>query len=181
MGQGYVFTHVCYSVHRWEGGVPGQVHPLVKYTPWTGTPPRQVHPWAGTPPAGTPPTPGQVHPQGRYTPRQVLPSQVQPSPAGTPPAMHAGIRSTSGQYASYWNAFLLTSQICQWHCVVKCKNESELAGLFHVTFTTKHRLSICLLLELDATWCMTPLTYKCLLLKYDLHISTHNNVLALNL
>ena len=40
--------------------------------------------WAGTPP------PGQVHPLGRYT-----------------SAMHAGIRSTSGWYASYRNAFLL--------------------------------------------------------------------------
>ena len=42
--------------------------------------------------AGTPP--------GRYTPRQVPLRQV-------PPAMHAGLRSTSGRYASYWNAFLL--------------------------------------------------------------------------
>ena len=41
-------------------------------------------------------TPGQVHPSGRYTPM-----------AGTPPlAMYAGIWSTSGRYASYWNAFL---------------------------------------------------------------------------
>ena len=40
--------------------------------------------------------PGQTRlPSGADTPRQ------------TPPhAVHAGIRSTSGRYASYWNAFL---------------------------------------------------------------------------
>ena len=37
LGQGYVFTGVCDSVHR--GGVPDQVHP-----PGPGTPPNQVHP-----------------------------------------------------------------------------------------------------------------------------------------
>ena len=67
-----------------RAGTPlGQVHPL-----WAGTPPGQVHP----PRAGTPPdryTPGQVHP---------------------PPTVHAGLRSTGGRYASYWNAFLFVSK-----------------------------------------------------------------------
>ena len=49
---------------------------------WAGNP-QQVYPQAGTPP-------GWYTPLGRYTPW----------------AMHAGIRSTSGRYASYWNAFL---------------------------------------------------------------------------
>ena len=63
---------------------PGQVHPQ------TGTP-RQVHPPGRyTPQAGTPPR--QVHPPGRYP---------------SAPTVHAGIRSTSGPYASHWNAFLL--------------------------------------------------------------------------
>ena len=53
---------------------------------WIGTSHGQVPPRAGTPPAGHP---HQVHP------RQVH-----------PPSVHAGIRSTSGRYASYWNAFL---------------------------------------------------------------------------
>ena len=70
--------------------------------------------WAGTPQAGTPPgrdsprqvpphlagtlPPGQVHPLGRYT----------PSRAGTPLAtVHSGVRSTSGRYASHWNAFFV--------------------------------------------------------------------------
>ena len=80
----------------------GQVHPLDRCTPWTGTPhpgqvhplgrytllgrytPRQVHLQAGTPPgrytpqAGTPPL-GRYTPQARYTPGQVHPSgQVHP-------------------------------------------------------------------------------------------------------
>ena len=88
-----MFLHlsVSHSVHR-GGGVPGQVHP-----PGTYLPPLGRHtPWAHTLPPGRY-TPGQVHPTGRYTPR-----------AGTPPgqAVHAGIRSTSGRYASHWNAFL---------------------------------------------------------------------------
>ena len=63
----------------WAGTHPGQVHPLCRYTPG------QVHtPLAGTPPLGR-------YPPGRYT---------------HPPAVHAGIWSTSGQYASHWNAFL---------------------------------------------------------------------------
>ena len=49
--------------------------------------------------AGTHP-PGQVHPPGRYP------------QAGTPLcALHAGIRSTSGRYASHWNAILLFSEL----------------------------------------------------------------------
>ena len=48
-----------------------------------GRVPGQVHPRAGTPLR-------QIHPHGRYTPL----------------AMYAGIWSTSGRYASYWNAFL---------------------------------------------------------------------------
>ena len=55
--------------------------------------------WAGTP--------QQVQPPGRYTPRAGTPPGRYTPWAGTPPwAMHAGIRSTSGRYTSYWNAFL---------------------------------------------------------------------------
>ena len=91
-----------------QGGVPpGQVHPLGRYTPqgrdtpWAGTPPRQVHPPGRyTPLAGTPPR--QVQPPGRYPWQVHPPGQVHP-----PTTVHAGIRSTSGRYASHWNAFLL--------------------------------------------------------------------------
>ena len=69
-----IFLHlsVSHCVHRGVGGVPGQVHPPGRYTPWAGTPPGrynpgQVHPLGRyTPKAGTPLR--QVHPPGRYTP-----------------------------------------------------------------------------------------------------------------
>ena len=78
--------YTCLSVILFTGrGVPGQVP-----SPHWG----QVHPPGRYPLAGTPP--------GRYT----LPPQIHP-PGGTPPAtVHAGIWSTSGRYASHWNAFL---------------------------------------------------------------------------
>ena len=90
------------------GRYPRQVHPP------TGTHPRQVQPpWAGTPPLGryTPrpqcmlgygqqPQTGTT-PLSRYTP----PGQVHP-----PATVHAGIRSTSGRYASHWNAFLFSGE-----------------------------------------------------------------------
>ena len=112
--ESYVFTPVCHSVHRggstWAGTALGRSTPPGKYIPQAGTPPGQVHPqgryttWAGihphplgryiplgrcTPWVGTPL--GQVHAQGRYTPPQTV---------------HAGTRSTSRWYASYWDAFL---------------------------------------------------------------------------
>ena len=76
LGQGNIFAPVCHSVYG--GGSTWVGTPQAGIPPWAGTPPRQVHlPWPGTPPW-----------------------------SGTPPATHAGIRSTSGRYTSYWNAFL---------------------------------------------------------------------------
>ena len=76
----------------WQVHLPGQVHhppPPVRYTHPLG----QVHPQ--TPQAGTPP--GQVHPPlGRHTPWQVHPREH----------CMLGDTTTSGRYASYWNAFL---------------------------------------------------------------------------
>ena len=86
--QGNVFTPVCHSVHRggvclWSRGV-------------STTPPGQ------TPPADPP---GR-HPLGRH-PLADTPSLGRHPWADTPRAVRAGIRrSTSGRYASYWNAFL---------------------------------------------------------------------------
>ena len=95
LGQGNIFAPVCHYVHggvsTWAGTPPGQVQPPGRYTP-----------------------PGWVHPLGRYTLWQVhppwagTPRQVHPLDRYTPLAMHAGIRSTSGRYASYWNAFLFS-------------------------------------------------------------------------
>ena len=102
LGQGKIFAPVCHSVHRW--GRPGQVSP-----------------WAGTPPPPWQVPPGRYTPMGRYIPwagtppwAGTLPGQVHPPWAGTPPLGRyspciAGIRSTSGRYASYWNAFLLVT------------------------------------------------------------------------
>ena len=97
--EGYVFTGVCLQEGKTWAGTPPQVHPLGRYTPQAGTPPRQVHPPGRyTPQAGTPTLAGT--PPGRYNPL-----------VGTPPThlatVHAGIRSISGRYASHWNAFLL--------------------------------------------------------------------------
>ena len=89
--QGNVFTPVCHSVHR--GGV---------CTPQADTPSHSD-------------TPGQTPPAQcmlRYTPPAQCMLGYSPScpvHAGihTPCPVHAGIWSTSGQYTSYWNAFLL--------------------------------------------------------------------------
>ena len=82
LGQGNIFTGICDSVHRGEGGLPqcmlGYHHP-----PGLGTP---LGP--GTPP-GT-----------RYPPRiRQAPSQSR---------AYWEIRSTSGRYASYWNTILFS-------------------------------------------------------------------------
>ena len=75
--------------------------------------PRQTSPWADTPLARPPSTrhstsPGR-HPLDRHplvdTPRQIPPGK-HPTWADTPLGSY-GIWSTSGRYASYWNAFLL--------------------------------------------------------------------------
>ena len=74
LGQGYIFTSVCDSVHggsTWAG-----TPPRTRYTPGPGTPPGQ-----GTPP-GTRYTPlDQVPPGTRYTPWD----QVHSPGPGTPP------------------------------------------------------------------------------------------------
>ena len=74
--------------------------PDLTHTPGPDTP---LPPRPGTPPI--PPGP-DTHP---YPPRdQAPPPDKAPLPRpGTPPEADSGIRSTSGRYASYWNAFLL--------------------------------------------------------------------------
>ena len=83
-GQGYVFTRVCDSVN---GGVSASVHAGMRTPPLEQTPPREQ----------TPPIPPE------QTPLEQTPLREQ-----TPPReADSGIRSMSGRYASYWNAFLL--------------------------------------------------------------------------
>ena len=99
-GQGNVFTNVCLST---GGRVPASVHAgmpdppgSVRHSPWTRqTPPRPGrHPpdQAPSPPRDWTDTPQTRHPPGpgRHPPQEA----------------DSSIRSTSGRYASYWNAFL---------------------------------------------------------------------------
>ena len=102
-GQGYVFTRVCDSVHR--GGLQaGRTPPPRRRTPQAGrTPPRQ----GGPPSREEPPSPDQAD-----TP----PDQAEPPPrtrqtTPPPPEADSRIRSTSGRYASYWNAFLFVANV----------------------------------------------------------------------
>ena len=87
-------------------------------TPWEQTPPgadtRQDQtpppPGADTPLAADPPSrhphPEQTPPRSRH-PLEQTPWSRQPPQADTPPRKSdSGIRSMSGRYASYWNAFL---------------------------------------------------------------------------
>ena len=67
---------------------PGKEAPPGRKHPPEGSTPRRKHPWEGS----TPP-PRRKHPLEGSTPRKEAP----------PPP---GIRSMSGRYASYWNAFL---------------------------------------------------------------------------
>ena len=95
-GQGYVFTRVCDSVHG--GGVsappPG----------WQGEPPpgkENHHPPGQGDPATHPPRQGEPPRQGDPPSREKPPLAGRTPGQGDPPA----IRSMSGRYASYWNAF----------------------------------------------------------------------------
>ena len=93
-----------------------QVHPLSRYTPGQVPLGRYTTPWAGKPPPGRYTTPSRYTPLGRYTPLAgyTPPGQVHPpeqvhTPTGryTPPDRYTPPPwAMSGQYASYWNAFL---------------------------------------------------------------------------
>ena len=87
-----LWPRLCFYTCVWfcsRGGSPGRENP-----PGQGrTPPRQGDP------------PGRETPQAGRTPL----GADTPSPGADPPrAAHSSIRSTSGRYASYWNAFLFT-------------------------------------------------------------------------
>ena len=89
LGQGYVFTSVCDSVHRgavclsacWDTP-PGSRHPLGSDTPPAADPPGG---------ADTPPW-EQTHPLAADTPQQQTPPPGSRHPPGSrpPPAEHAG-------------------------------------------------------------------------------------------
>ena len=79
LGQGYIFTGVCDSVHRRGGTPPGQVHPPRPGTsPWAGASPSldQVRPGTGTPPLSRYPPGTRYTPRTRYTPLGRYPRAV---------------------------------------------------------------------------------------------------------
>ena len=96
LGQGYVFTGVCDSVHR---GVSASVH--------AGIPPTRPNtPWSRHPPRAD--TPGADPPGSRHPPEQTPPQSRHPPGVDTPWCKACWeIWSTCGRYASYWNANLL--------------------------------------------------------------------------
>ena len=104
-----MFLHV--SVILFTGGASENPPRPGRHPPWQGEPPL-----AGRPPRQGEPPPDQADSPGRETPPQTR----QTPPAGrTPPPREedCSIRSMSGRYASYWNAFLsnLNCVGCQRH------------------------------------------------------------------
>ena len=86
--------HIPLSRHPWSR------HPLGADTHPGADTPRSKHPPEQTPPRAD--TPWSRHPREQTPPRaDTPPEQTPPSPGAD-----SGIRSMSGRYASYWNAFL---------------------------------------------------------------------------
>ena len=98
-GQGNIFTPVCHSVHR--GGLPQCM--LGYHPPRTRPPPgtRQTPPRPGRPPCW----------DHADTPQWTRPAPPRDQPPPPPPEADSSIRSTSGRYAFYWNAYLLVDYI----------------------------------------------------------------------
>ena len=101
---------VSASVHA---GIP---HPPEQTCPREHTPPQVDTPWSRHAPGSRPPL-EQTLPS-RHPPMQTPPEQTPPLGAdipqnrnSPPPEADSGIRSMSGRYASYWNAFLFFSVI----------------------------------------------------------------------
>ena len=80
---------------------PGTRHPPQSRPPVSRHPPEQTPPRADTPPGSRPPHPRE---QTLPTPGSRHPPQSRPPPQRA----CCEIRSTRGQYASYWNAILLS-------------------------------------------------------------------------
>ena len=103
-----MFLQVCVCP-QWGGGCLPQCMLGCQTPPTRQTPPG---------PGRTPPGPGRPPRDQPHTPRPGRPPQTKQTPprdqADTPPDQadppreaDSSIRSTSGRYASYWNAFLL--------------------------------------------------------------------------
>ena len=97
-----IFLHlsVIHSVHRGGGGLPQCM--LGYPPPGADTPPEQTPPGSRHLPEADTNPPGSRYPPGADTP---------PGSSHLPPGADSSIRSTSGRYASYWNAFLLLDKL----------------------------------------------------------------------
>ena len=94
------------------GQTPPSRPPPEADTPLEQTPPRTDTPWGRNPPKTRHPLrsrhPRNRHPLSRHPPQSRPPrADTPPEQIPPPPEADSGIRSTSGRYASYWNAFLL--------------------------------------------------------------------------
>ena len=100
-----IFSQACVKNSVHGGGVSASVHAGI---PPGAHPPRPgTHPQEQTPPGVDPQT--RHPPRTRHLPRTRHPPGSRPPGSRPPPRGKAdcSIRSMSGRYASYWNAFLL--------------------------------------------------------------------------
>ena len=108
-GGGGVCLSACWDTPPWEQ-TPPQEHmpPRSRHPPWSRNPPG-----ADTPPGAYTPWSRHPHPPGSRPPRADTHTPEQTPPPGA----DCSIRSTSGRYASYWNAFLLDE--FKWSCSLR--------------------------------------------------------------
>ena len=109
LGQGNIFTSVCQEFCPQGGRVSASVHAGI-HSPGANTPQEQTPPPLGadTPPRSRPPR-ADTHPRSRHPPGSRPPQSRHTAPS--PWEADCSIRSTSGRYASYWNAFLFRNEI----------------------------------------------------------------------
>ena len=125
LGQGNIFTSMCEEFCPHGGRVSASVHAGIHTpTPWEQTPPRQqTPPWEQTPQEQTPPPP--------------LDLADPPGPGNTPREADSSIRSTSGRYASYWNAFLCKQNFV---CILSRKRRIAFSPSNRFFFINAHYL-----------------------------------------
>ena len=150
----FLQVSVIHSVHRGGGGLPQCM---------LGYPPDQ----ADTPQDQTPPGPGR-HPPRSDTPPgpgRHPPSQDQADPP--PREADSSIRSTSGRYASYWNAFLFLLKITtDYNPKIKIKSRRE---------GTSHLVARCApVLPRRRSYFRGQIVFQCL--KWDLSATGNHKV-----
>ena len=119
-GGGVVCLSACWDTPSAKETPPAKETPLPRRppqeggTPQEGDPPRRRHPPKRRHPPQKEAPPRRSHPPGRTHP----PRRRPPPP---PQEADSDIRSMTGWYASYWNAFLLSMdswwQLCNTHCL----------------------------------------------------------------